>query len=89
MLPPRRFLPSFSLLAAFEAAARSGSVTAAANELGLTQSAVSRQIASGASHNLLHLSRPVDEKTGKMVSFVEAVRRLIDAGLDQKSGKSD
>ena len=45
MLPPRRFLPSFSLLAAFEAAARTGSVTAAANELGLTQSAVSRQIA--------------------------------------------
>ncbi len=44
MLPPRRFLPSFSLLAAFEAAARAGSVTAAANELGLTQSAVSRQI---------------------------------------------
>lgn len=44
MLPPRRFLPSFSLLAAFEAAARTGSVTAAANELGLTQSAVSRQI---------------------------------------------
>jgi DNA-binding transcriptional LysR family regulator len=45
VLPPRRFLPSFSLLAAFEAAARTGSVTAAANELGLTQSAVSRQIA--------------------------------------------
>lgn len=45
MLPPRRFLPSFSLLAAFESAARTGSVTAAANELGLTQSAVSRQIA--------------------------------------------
>jgi DNA-binding transcriptional LysR family regulator len=45
MLPPRRFLPSFSLLSAFEAAARTGSVTAAANELGLTQSAVSRQIA--------------------------------------------
>ena len=46
MLPPRRFLPSFSLLAAFEAAARTGSITAAANELGLTQSAVSRQISS-------------------------------------------
>lgn len=44
MLPPRRFLPSFSLLSAFEAAARTGSVTAAAHELGLTQSAVSRQI---------------------------------------------
>ncbi|MDP9840361.1 DNA-binding transcriptional LysR family regulator [Neorhizobium huautlense] len=45
MLPPRRFFPSFSLLIAFEAAARTSSVTAAARELGLTQSAVSRQIA--------------------------------------------
>ncbi|MGE6742809.1 LysR family transcriptional regulator [Allorhizobium pseudoryzae] len=45
MLPPRRFLPSLSLLSAFEAAARTGSVTAAAQELDLTQSAVSRQIA--------------------------------------------
>jgi LysR family glycine cleavage system transcriptional activator len=44
MLPPRRFLPSISLLAAFEAAARTGNVTAAAKELSLTQSAVSRQI---------------------------------------------
>lgn len=40
----RRFLPSTSLLAAFEAAARTGSVTLAARELSLTQSAVSRQI---------------------------------------------
>jgi DNA-binding transcriptional LysR family regulator len=44
MLPPRRFLPSTSLLVAFEAASRTGSVTAAARELDLTQSAVSRQI---------------------------------------------
>ncbi len=44
MQVPRRFLPSLSLLAAFEAAARTGSVTAAAKELDLTQSAVSRQI---------------------------------------------
>ena len=44
MLPARRFLPSISLLAAFEAAARTGSVTTAARELDLTQSAVSRQI---------------------------------------------
>ena len=44
VLPPRRFLPSLSLLAAFEAASRTGSVTAAARELGLTQGAVSRQI---------------------------------------------
>lgn len=40
-------------------------------------SAVSRQIASGASHNLLHLSRPVDEKTGRVKSAitVDEVRR--------------
>ncbi|MBB3591239.1 DNA polymerase-3 subunit delta' [Rhizobium sp. BK529] len=40
-------------------------------------SAVSRQIASGASHNLLHLSRPIDEKTGKVKSAitVDEVRR--------------
>ncbi|CAH2598975.1 LysR family transcriptional regulator [Rhodovastum atsumiense] len=44
MLTARRFLPSMSLLAAFEAAARTGSVTAASRELDLTQSAVSRQI---------------------------------------------
>lgn len=44
MHTPRRFLPSTALLAAFEAAARMGSVTLAARELSLTQSAVSRQI---------------------------------------------
>jgi len=38
---------------------------------------VSRQIASGASHNVLHINRPVDEKTGKMktVITVDAVRK--------------
>jgi DNA polymerase-3 subunit delta' len=38
---------------------------------------VSRQLASGASHNLLHLTRPVDEKTGKAKSAitVDEVRR--------------
>lgn len=41
---PRRFLPALPLLQAFEAAARLQSVTAAAQELSLTQSAVSRQI---------------------------------------------
>ncbi|HEY0276324.1 MAG TPA: LysR substrate-binding domain-containing protein [Paenirhodobacter sp.] len=44
MRSPRRFLPSLSLLQAFEATARLQSVTAAAQELALTQSAVSRQI---------------------------------------------
>ena len=40
----RRFLPQMSVLCAFEAAARLQSFTAAAAELNLTQSAVSRQI---------------------------------------------
>lgn len=44
MHTPRRFLPSTALLASFEAAARTGSVTLASRELSLTQSAVSRQI---------------------------------------------
>lgn len=41
-------------------------------------SAVSRQIASGASHNILHIRRPFDEKTGKMKSVitVDEVRRV-------------
>ncbi len=40
-------------------------------------SSVSRQIASGASHNLLHLTRPVDEKSGKAKTAitVDEVRR--------------
>lgn len=41
---PRRLLPSTTILCAFEAAARLGSFTAAATELSLTQSAISRQI---------------------------------------------
>lgn len=41
---PRRFLPPITLLQAFETAARLDSFTAAAEELELTQSAVSRQI---------------------------------------------
>lgn len=44
MLAPRRLLPSTSSLLAFEAIARLGTATAAASELSLTQSAVSRQL---------------------------------------------
>ncbi len=40
----RRLLPSTSMLAAFDAAARTGSFTVAARELNLTQGAVSKQI---------------------------------------------
>lgn len=44
MMRPRRFLPSVSLLNAFEAVARTGSTATAARELGLSQSTVSRLI---------------------------------------------
>jgi LysR family glycine cleavage system transcriptional activator len=44
MIASKRFLPSTSQLLAFEAVARHQSVTAAAQELSLTQSAVSRQL---------------------------------------------
>ena len=41
-------------------------------------SSVSRQISSSASHNILHIRRPVDEKTGKVKSVitVDEVRRV-------------
>ncbi len=44
MTPFRRALPSLNAMMTFEAAARRGSFTAAADELGVTQAAVSRQI---------------------------------------------
>lgn len=44
MLAPRRFLPSISSLLALEAVDRLGSASAAARELSLTQSAISRQL---------------------------------------------
>ncbi|MDR5653505.1 LysR family transcriptional regulator [Ruixingdingia sedimenti] len=44
MIAPRRFLPSISSLLALEAVERLGTATAAASELALTHSAVSRQL---------------------------------------------
>ncbi|MFN3647813.1 MAG: LysR family transcriptional regulator [Gemmobacter sp.] len=44
MSRPRRYLPSLSLLTAFEAVLRTGSTAAAARELDLTQGAVSRLV---------------------------------------------
>ena len=44
MPTPRRYLPSINLLIAFEAVARNESVSSAADELSLTQSAISRQL---------------------------------------------
>ena len=44
MARPRRFLPSISLIAAFEAVLRTGSTTAAARDLNLSQASVSRLV---------------------------------------------
>ncbi|MEP2717839.1 LysR substrate-binding domain-containing protein [Pseudophaeobacter sp.] len=44
MIAPRRFLPSISSLLALEAVDRLGSASAAAEDLSLTQSAISRQL---------------------------------------------
>ena len=69
MLPPRRYLPSTSLLAAFESASRTNSFTAAAKELNLTQSAVSRQV------------KTLEEQLGAQLFMREKQTvRLTDAG---------
>lgn len=60
----RRFLPSIKLLLALDAVVRHGSVTAAANELNLTQSAVSRLIIA------------LEEQLGREL-FARERRRLI------------
>jgi Transcriptional regulator len=92
MLPPRRFLPSFSLLAAFEAASRTGSVTAAANELGLTQSAVSRQISALEKQlgvSLFRRERQTIRLTlagdGYAREIREALRRISNASLNLRA----
>ncbi|MFB9953474.1 LysR family transcriptional regulator [Rhizobium puerariae] len=95
MLPPRRFLPSFSLLSAFEAAARTGSVTAAANELGLTQSAVSRQIS--ALEKQLGVALFLRERQTIRLTLAgdayarevrEALRRISNASLNLRANPS-
>lgn len=61
---PRRFLPSISLLVAFEATVRNRSVTDAAHELTLTQSTVSRLI------------RSLEEQLGQTL-FIRQNKRLV------------
>jgi len=77
----RRFLPSTAILSAFEATARTGSMTLAARELRLTQSAVSRQI------KILEQQLEVElfireRQTVRLTSAGEAyARRLKKAGV--------
>lgn len=67
MLYPRRLYPSMSMLMAFDAAARTGSFSAAARELSLTQGAVSRQI--HALENQLDVT--LFNRVGKTVQLTE------------------
>jgi len=81
MSRPRRFVPSVSLLAAFEAVLRSGSTAAAARELSLTQGAVSRLV-----QNLeQQLGRPLFERQRRRLVPTDAARvygRDITRALD-------
>ncbi|WOS66795.1 LysR family transcriptional regulator [Sinorhizobium fredii] len=67
---PRRFLPSISLLAAFEAVLRTGSISAAAREVNLTQSTVSRLIQSLEEQ----LGRPLFERHRQRLIPTEAAQ---------------
>jgi DNA-binding transcriptional LysR family regulator len=77
----RRFLPSISLLAAFEAVLRTGSTAAAARDLDLTQGAVSRLV-----QNLeQQLGRPLFERQRKRLVPTEGARiycRDVSRALD-------
>lgn len=65
---PRRFVPSISLLSSFEAVLRTGSTAAAARELDLTQSTVSRLV-----QNLeQQLGRPLFERHKQKLIPTEA-----------------
>lgn len=78
---PRRYLPSLSLLVAFEAVARTRSATAAARELDITQSTVSRLV-----RNLeLQLGRDLFIRRNRRLIPTEAAlayRREIARALD-------
>lgn len=73
MIAPRRFLPSISALMALEAVDRLGSATAAAKELSLTQSAVSRQLQSIEAQ----LDAPMFQRQGRAISLTPAAREYV------------
>ncbi len=70
----RRFLPSLSALQAFDAAAHHLSFTRAAEDLGITQSGISRQIAG--LEDLLGLK--LFERTGSRLALTELGARFAD-----------
>ncbi len=79
-MPPRRFLPPLPWLTAFEAVARLGSVTEAAAELALTQSAVSRQVQKLEAHLGIALFLRQKKRlvlTGAGRAYAEEIRAAI------------
>lgn len=73
ILRPRRFLPNLSLLLAFDAVMRAGSVTGAAQDLGLTQSTVSRLLQSLEAQ----LGQPLFVRHKKRLAPTEAAERYF------------
>ncbi len=73
MIAHRRFLPSISALLAFESVARLGSATAAAQELALSQSAVSRQLKTLEEQ----LEVALMERRGRQLVLTEAGREYV------------
>src|SRR5215831_1963877 len=76
-----RRLPPLNALKAFEAAARSGSFTCAARELGVTQAAVSQQIKAleatlGVKLFIRQRPRPVMSEAGR--DYLAVVRDALD-----------
>jgi LysR family glycine cleavage system transcriptional activator len=70
----RRLLPSITMLQCFEAAARYGSASLAATRIGLTQSAVSRHIASLETW----LGKPLFDRVGRRIVLNEQGRLYLD-----------
>ena len=82
MLPPRRFLPSLSALRALEALERLESASAVAEELALTQSAVSRQLQALETQ----MGHPMIRRDRKRLSLTPAARdyaREVRSALEQ------
>lgn len=73
MVVQRRLFPSTSMLIAFDAAARTGSFSAAARELNLTQGAVSRQIR--ALENQLDVT--LFKRVGKIVKLTDIGKEYV------------
>ncbi len=70
----RRLLPSITMLQCFEAAARYGSASLAGERIGLTQSAVSRHIASLETW----LGKPLFDRVGRRIVLNEQGRLYLD-----------